>query len=41
MDRTVRGYNPNNVDGTGPTELGYPLGNPNLRYYRLYGSVIP
>lgn len=41
MDRTYSGYNPNNVDGTGPIEAGYPYGNPNLPYYRLHGSDMP
>lgn len=41
MERTISGYNPNNVDGTGPVEPGYPLGDPNLPYYRLHGSDMP
>lgn len=41
MDRTYSGYNPNNIDGTGPIEPGYPYGNPNEPYYRLHGSDMP
>ena len=41
MDRTYSGYNPNNIDGTGPIQPGYPYGNPNLPYYRLHGSDMP
>lgn len=41
MDRTYSGYNPNNVDGNGPVQEGYPYGNPNEPYYRLHGSDMP
>jgi len=41
MERTVQGYDPVGVDGTGPVTPGYPLGNPNLPYYRLHGSDVP
>lgn len=41
MERTGAGYNPNNVDDTGPVVPGYPLGDPNLPYYRVHGSDLP
>jgi carboxylesterase type B len=41
MDRTYSGYNPNNVDGNGPVQEGFPYGNPNEPYYRLHGSDMP
>ena len=41
MDRTVNGYNPNNVPANGPVEPGYPNGDPNLPYFRLHASDMP
>ena len=40
MDRTINGYDPNNLGGP-PVTPGYPLGNPNLPYFRLHGSDMP
>ena len=41
MDRAYSGYNPNNVDATGPIEPGYPYGNPEKPYFRLHGADMP
>jgi len=41
MDRSSGGYNPNNVDSTGPVEPGYPYGDPEMPYFRLHGSDMP
>lgn len=41
MERARAGYNPNNVDGTGPVEPGYPNGNPEKPYFRLHGADMP
>jgi hypothetical protein len=38
-DRTGIGYDPNNV-GNAPVEPGYPLGDPNLPYFRVHSSDI-
>ncbi|CZT41785.1 related to acetylcholinesterase precursor [Rhynchosporium secalis] len=40
MQRTIRGYDPNNLGGP-PTSPGYPNGNPNLPYFKLHGSDMP
>jgi len=37
LDRTIGGYDPNNLGGPAVTP-GYPLGNPNLPYFRLHGG---
>ncbi|KAF2157472.1 carboxylesterase family protein-like protein [Myriangium duriaei CBS 260.36] len=41
MDRSANGYNPENVDGAGPIEPGYPYGDPELPYFKLHGSDMP
>lgn len=41
MDRSGSGYNPNNLDDTGPVEPGYPYGNPEEPYFRVHGSDMP
>ncbi|KAF4550294.1 Carboxylesterase-like protein 6 [Elsinoe fawcettii] len=41
MERARGGYNPNNVDGTGPVEAGYPNGNPEKPYFKLHGADMP
>ncbi|KAG8623223.1 hypothetical protein KVT40_008199 [Elsinoe batatas] len=41
LERSKAGYNPNNVDGSGPVEPGFPYGNPNKPYFRLHGSDGP
>jgi carboxylesterase type B len=38
-DRTGIGYDPNNV-GNAPVEPGYPLGDPDLPYFRVHSSDI-
>lgn len=42
IDRTYEGYDPNNLGlsglSQGPTEPGYPNGDPELPYFRLHGS---
>ena len=40
FERTINGYNPNNVSGA-PVTPGYPEGNPNKPYYRLHGADMP
>ncbi|KAL3427888.1 alpha/beta hydrolase (carboxylesterase) [Phlyctema vagabunda] len=40
MDRTISGYDPNNLGGPSVSP-GYPKGNPNLPYFRLHGSDMP
>lgn len=40
MDRTINGYNPNNLPGA-PIEPGFPLGDPELPYFKLHGSDMP
>lgn len=40
MDRTIAGYDPNNLGGP-PVAPGYPLGDPNLPYFRLHGADLP
>ncbi|KAK4143353.1 Carboxylesterase family-domain-containing protein [Dichotomopilus funicola] len=44
FDRTNGGYDPNGLGATGlsagPVTPGYPLGNPNLPYFRLHGAEI-
>lgn len=40
VERTIDGYNPNNVPGA-PVTPGYPNGNPNLPYFRLHGADMP
>ncbi|KAH7351351.1 carboxylesterase family protein-like protein, partial [Rhexocercosporidium sp. MPI-PUGE-AT-0058] len=40
MQRTVGGYDPNNLRGPATTP-GYPNGNPNLPYFRLHGADLP
>jgi carboxylesterase type B len=37
MERTINGYNPENVAGA-PVTPGYPNGNPNLPYFKLHGA---
>ncbi|KAJ9610782.1 hypothetical protein H2200_005559 [Cladophialophora chaetospira] len=37
IERTINGYNPENVDGA-PVTPGYPNGNPNLPYFKLHGA---
>ncbi|KAK1962025.1 alpha/beta-hydrolase [Colletotrichum sublineola] len=41
LERSYGGYNPNNVDATGPIEPGYPNGNPEQPYFRLHGGDMP
>ena len=41
MNRAYSGYNPNNVDATGPIEPGYPYGNPEKPYFKLHGADMP
>ncbi|KAK2036809.1 carboxylesterase family protein [Colletotrichum somersetense] len=41
LERTYGGYNPDNVDATGPIEPGYPNGNPEKPYFRLHGGDMP
>ncbi|EMC91380.1 hypothetical protein BAUCODRAFT_80219 [Baudoinia panamericana UAMH 10762] len=42
ITRTYEGYDPNNLGASGlsqgPTEPGYPYGDPELPYFRLHGS---
>ncbi|KAJ4599218.1 hypothetical protein HRR83_003971 [Exophiala dermatitidis] len=38
FERTINGYNPENVPSAGPVTRGYPHGNPNLPYFRLHGA---
>ncbi|KAK5113862.1 hypothetical protein LTR85_010395 [Meristemomyces frigidus] len=42
IDRTYAGYDPNNLGAmglsSGPTEPGYPNGDPELPYFRLHGA---
>ena len=40
IERTIDGYNPNNLPGA-PVTPGYPDGNPNLPYFKLHGSDMP
>lgn len=40
FERTINGYNPNNLSGA-PITPGYPNGNPNLPYYKLHGADMP
>lgn len=37
FERTIDGYNPENVTGA-PVTPGYPHGNPNLPYFKLHGA---
>ncbi|KIW10393.1 hypothetical protein PV08_11355 [Exophiala spinifera] len=37
FERTINGYNPENVSGA-PATPGYPNGNPNLPYFKLHGA---
>ncbi|KAK4943907.1 hypothetical protein LTR10_016623 [Elasticomyces elasticus] len=37
FERTINGYNPENVPGA-PVTPGYPYGNPNLPYFKLHGA---
>ncbi|KAK5234147.1 hypothetical protein LTR47_004738 [Exophiala xenobiotica] len=37
FERTINGYNPENVAGA-PVTPGYPNGNPNLPYFKLHGA---
>lgn len=37
FQRTINGYNPNNVPDA-PVTPGYPYGNPNLPYFKLHGA---
>ncbi|KAH0839103.1 carboxylesterase family protein [Fonsecaea pedrosoi] len=37
FERTINGYNPENVPGA-PITPGYPHGNPNLPYFKLHGA---
>ncbi len=37
MDRTINGYNPENVDGA-PITPAYPNGDPNMPYFKLHGA---
>ena len=37
MERSINGYNPNNVPGA-PVTPGYPHGNPNEPYFKLHGA---
>jgi len=37
FQRTINGYNPNDVPGA-PVTPGYPHGNPNLPYFKLHGA---
>ncbi|GKT48772.1 cholinesterase [Colletotrichum spaethianum] len=41
LERAYGGYNPNNVDGIGPIEPGYPNGDPEKPYFRLHGADMP
>ena len=41
FERTINGYNPEDVDSNGPVEPGYPNGDPNLPYFRLHGADMP
>ena len=41
FERTINGYNPENVDSNGPIEPGYPNGDPDLPYFRLHGADMP
>ncbi|KAK0102210.1 hypothetical protein ONS95_005835 [Cadophora gregata] len=40
MQRTIGGYDPNNLGGP-PVTPGYPNGNPNLPYFKLHGADMP
>jgi len=40
MERTIGGYDPHNLGGPAVTP-GYPLGNPNLPYFKLHGGDMP
>ncbi|KIX99777.1 uncharacterized protein Z520_04413 [Fonsecaea multimorphosa CBS 102226] len=40
FERTINGYNPENVPGA-PVTPGYPNGNPNLPYFKLHGADMP
>lgn len=40
MQRSINGYDPNNLGGP-PVSPGYPLGNPNLPYFKLHGADMP
>jgi len=40
MQRSINGYDPNNLGGP-PVTPGYPLGNPNLPYFKLHGADMP
>ncbi|EXJ87912.1 esterase/lipase [Capronia coronata CBS 617.96] len=38
FERTINGYNPENVDSSGRVTPGYPHGDPNMPYFRLHGA---
>ncbi|KAE8449913.1 hypothetical protein EG329_007390 [Mollisiaceae sp. DMI_Dod_QoI] len=40
MERSINGYDPNNLGGA-PKTPDYPNGNPNLPYFKLHGSDMP
>lgn len=40
MERTIYGYDPNNLGGP-PVTPGYPNGDPNLPYFKLHGADMP
>jgi carboxylesterase type B len=40
MQRSINGYDPNNLGGA-PVTPGYPNGNPNLPYFKLHGADMP
>ncbi|MCJ1313970.1 hypothetical protein MMC25_007650 [Agyrium rufum] len=40
MQRSINGYDPNNLGGP-PATPGFPYGNPNLPYFKLHGSDMP
>jgi carboxylesterase type B len=40
MQRSINGYDPNNLGGP-PATPGYPNGNPHLPYFKLHGADMP
>jgi hypothetical protein len=40
MDRTINGYDPNNLGGA-PVSPGFPHGNPELSYVKVHGADMP
>ena len=40
MDRTINGYDPNNV-GAPPKSAAFPNGNPELPYFNVHGADMP